>query len=635
MAPHTSWCGRILLRDDEVGYNRSVPSYPGVGDHIGRFRVLAQLGAGGMGVVFDALEENLDRRVALKVIAPMYADHPDFRERFSREARLLASLDSPQVVQVYAHGEEDGYLYIATQLIPDGDLGQMVGRWGPAPQGKAVDLIAQVAGGLSDAHAAGLVHRDIKPANVLVRRRGAGVSASVSAYLGDFGIARRVDAESTRVGGGGGAAGTPSYMAPELHHGAAASAGSDIYSLGCLLWVTLTGSAPYAGATEFEVVTAHLNAPVPQLAGTGHLVHAINDVLRRSMAKSPTERYAHASDLRDDLRRAAALTGDPGFHAMARALAAPAPAGVPRQVSGPVQGPVQGQVSGPVPPPPAPSYPTPVPAARTAAPARRRTGLWVGLGLAAALAIGGGVTAALVAGGGDDAPSSADPTPEPPEPPESPDPASSSPTVAGFADQEPTEILRAAEKEMKVLDTVRIAGNVVEGGERIGVDLTITSTGDCAGTIAVGGGSAQLRRIGADTWFKADEDFWIASTDAGQGPFIAATVGDRWVLFPPEEAEEFASVCDLDDLLEATNSTVAVETLGTGSIDGQDVVKVDTGETTSSGEPSVASVAVGEPHYILRLDGGSEGSFGFSAFDEPFTTKAPPPSDVFDLAGLG
>lgn len=589
-----------------------MPSYPGVGDHIGRFRVLAQLGAGGMGVVFDALEENLDRRVALKVIAPMYADDPDFRERFSREARLLASLDSPQVVQVYAHGEEDGYLYIATQLIPDGDLGQMVGRWGPAPQGKAVDLIAQVAGGLSDAHAAGLVHRDIKPANVLVRRRGAGVSASVSAYLGDFGIARRVDAESTRVGGAAGAAGTPSYMAPELHHGAAASAASDIYSLGCLLWVTLTGSAPYAGATEFEVVTAHLNAPVPQLAGAGQLVHAINEVLHRSMAKSPTERYTHASDLRDDLRRAATLTGDPGFHAMARPLGAAAP-----------------RTSAAVPPPPAPSCPTPLPAAGTGAPARRRTGLWVGVGLAAALAIGGGVTVALVAGGGDDVPSAADPSTGTSEPP------SSSPTVAAFADQEPTEILRAAEKEMKVLETVRIAGNVVEGGDRIGVDLTITSTGDCAGTIAVGGGSAQLRRIGADTWFKADEDFWIASTDASQGPFIAAAVGDRWVLFPPEEAEEFASVCDLDDLLEATNSTVAVETLGTGSIDGQDVVKVDTGETTSSGEPSVASVAVGEPHYILRLDGGSEGSFGFSAFDEPFTTTAPPPSDVFDLAGLG
>ena len=117
-------------------------------ERIGPYVVDSRIGMGGMGIVYAAHDEALNRRVALKVIAPMYADDPDFRERFSREARLLAFLDSPQVVQVYAHGEEDGYLYIATQLIPDGDLGQMVGRWGPAPQGKAVDLIAQVAGGL-------------------------------------------------------------------------------------------------------------------------------------------------------------------------------------------------------------------------------------------------------------------------------------------------------------------------------------------------------------------------------------------------------------------------------------------------------------------------------------------------------
>ena len=145
-----------------------------------------------MGVVYDALEENLDRRVALKVIAPMFADDPDFRERFGREARSLASLDSPHVVQVYAHGEEDGYLYIATQLIPDGDLGQMISQWGPAPVGKAVELMEQVASGLADAHASRLVHRDIKPANVLVRRRGSGATASVP------GLPRRLRHRATR-----------------------------------------------------------------------------------------------------------------------------------------------------------------------------------------------------------------------------------------------------------------------------------------------------------------------------------------------------------------------------------------------------------------------------------------------------
>ncbi|CAN5273923.1 hypothetical protein BH09ACT12_BH09ACT12_22430 [soil metagenome] len=590
-----------------------MPSYPGVGDRIGRFRVLAQLGAGGMGVVYDALEENLDRRVALKVIAPLYADDPAFRERFSREARSLASLDSPHVVQVYAHGEEDGYLYIATQLIPDGDLGQMVGRWGPAPLGKAAQLIEQVASGLADAHAAGLVHRDIKPANVLVRRRGSGAETTVSAYLGDFGIARKADAEATRVGGAG-AVGTPSYMAPELHHGAPATAASDLYSLGCLLWVTLTGSPPYAGGTEFEVISAHLQAPIPQVSGASVLVQELNRVLQRAMAKSPADRYHRATELRDDLRRAASLSGDPAFYAQARPL-----------VGTPTPAPVD-------------AAPTPTPASApmptfSSGQAPRRTGLWIGVGVAALLAIGGGVSAALVAGGSDDPDRVGDRAGT-----ETAGTETAGPGEPAFADQSSEDILRAAEKEMKVLDTVRIAGDVVADGELLGVDLTITSRGECDGVISSGGGSAQLRRVGSDTWFLADEEFWIYSTDATQGPIIAAAVGGRWVLVPPDEADEFASVCDLDELLESTDDTVAGENLGPDSIDGRDVVKVDTGGTGGTGaggDTSVAFVAVTDPHYILKLDGGLDGSFTFSAFDEPFSAEPPPADEVFDLEGFG
>lgn len=622
MAAVGSRCGRILARDRDVRYNRSVPSYPSVGDRIGRFRVLAQLGAGGMGVVYDALEENLDRRVALKVIAPMYADDPAFRERFSREARSLAALDSPHVVQVYAHGEEDGYLYIATQLIPDGDLGQMVATWGPAPLGKAVEVIEQVASGLADAHAAGLVHRDIKPANVLVRRRGSGASASVAAYLGDFGIARKADAEVTNVGAA--AVGTPSYMAPELHHGAPASAASDLYSLGCLLWVTLTGAAPYSGATDFAVISAHLQAPVPQLSGSGAVVDQVNRVLDRAMAKSPYDRYQHATELRDDLRRIATLAGDPGYFAQALPV-----------LGQPVTPSAATAASAPSPPPP--SYDTPsrqpalAPPAQPSsappvgAPRRGRTGWWVGLGVAAALAIAGGVTVALVAGGTD-------------EPDPGRETAQLSPTGTGepaFADGTSEEILEAAEKEMKVLDSVRIAGDVLTDGELLGVDLTITSRGDCDGTISAGGGSAQLRRIGDDTWFLADEEFWIASTDAAQGPLIAATVGDRWVAVPSEETEDFAAVCDLDELLEGTNDAVVGANLGTDSLDGQPVVKVDTGDALSGGGTSVAFVAIDDPHYILKLDAGTEGSFTFSGFDEPFAAQAPPARDIFDLTGFG
>lgn len=138
-----------------------------------------------MGAVYDAVDTTLDRHVALKVITPALADDPQMRERFVREARAQASLDSPHVVQVFSHGEVDGRLHIVTQLVPDGDLGRFVRRHGPLEPGFAADLVAQVADGLAAAHRAGLVHRDIKASNVLLRHRG----TDTVAQLADFGIA--------------------------------------------------------------------------------------------------------------------------------------------------------------------------------------------------------------------------------------------------------------------------------------------------------------------------------------------------------------------------------------------------------------------------------------------------------------
>ena len=208
--------------------------FPVPGQRIGPYEIVRQLGMGGMGVVFEAVDTVLNRRVALKIISPYLANDPAFRVRFTQEAQAQASLDSPHVVQVFAHGEADGSLYIASQLIPDGDLGQMIRVSGAPPPGIAIDLLAQISAGLADAHAAGLVHRDIKPANVLLRIRG----QEVSAYLADFGIARRTDVDpnlNQTMSTQGFAVGTPSYMAPELHTGARAGTATYVYSLGCLL----------------------------------------------------------------------------------------------------------------------------------------------------------------------------------------------------------------------------------------------------------------------------------------------------------------------------------------------------------------------------------------------------------------
>lgn len=215
-----------------------------------------------MGTVHEALDTTLHRTVALKVITGDLADDPEFRTRFVREAQAQASLDSPHVVQVFAHGQAGGRLYIASQLIPDGDLGAMLRRHGPPPAAFGVDLVAQVADGLAEAHRVGLVHRDIKPANVLLRDRG----TDTVAYLADFGIASQIGAD----------------------HGATVA--DDIHALGRLLWATLSGRAAPAGTT------------VPQVPGLTAYDRELNRVLRAALAGQPHDRCPSAAAFRDDLR---------------------------------------------------------------------------------------------------------------------------------------------------------------------------------------------------------------------------------------------------------------------------------------------------------------------------------------------
>lgn len=169
------------------------PEPPEPPDQLGPYRILRRLGHGGMGTVYDALDTTLDRHVALKLISPELAHDPELRLRFVREAQAQASLDSPHVVHVFAHGEIDGQLFIATQLVPDGDLARHLRRHGPLPREQAAAIVAQVADGLAEAHRVGLVHRDIKPSNVLLRHRG----PDTVAYLADFGIAAPAAGEGT------------------------------------------------------------------------------------------------------------------------------------------------------------------------------------------------------------------------------------------------------------------------------------------------------------------------------------------------------------------------------------------------------------------------------------------------------
>lgn len=267
---------------------------PEPGDEFGRYRIESRLGQGGMGVVYLAHDLTLDRRVALKVVAGLLAGDPAFRDRFQREATTLARLDSPHIITIYDHGEYDGLPFIATQYVAGGDLGTLIRTRGALPPPLAARICAQVVDALADAHRAGVIHRDVKPANVLLRDPD---SAEPTAYLCDFGIAQT---DSQGLTGTGMLAGTWAYLAPERAAGATASAASDLYAVGCLLWALLTGRPPYGGS-DVEMAIAHRDAPIPRLPGRDPLSRRLNAVVSRAMAKDPAARYPTAEAFRADL----------------------------------------------------------------------------------------------------------------------------------------------------------------------------------------------------------------------------------------------------------------------------------------------------------------------------------------------
>ena len=270
------------------------------GEAFGPYRLLARLGAGGMGEVWRARDTRTDREVAIKRLHPSLAGDPSFVAGFRREAALAAKLNHPAIVPIHSYGEIDDQLYIEMPLLAGTDLAALVAREGPLGPERAIEVIAQVAEALDTAHAAGLVHRDVKPSNVMVqaRRRGDFV------HLIDFGIARHADTTATHTGPG--LVGTLTYMAPERFDGAA-DLRSDVYALAGVLFYALTGQKPFAPPADTDpdllfYVNAHLNAPPPRAsehapaavrAGLG----PVDAVIARGMAKQPADRYPSAGEL--------------------------------------------------------------------------------------------------------------------------------------------------------------------------------------------------------------------------------------------------------------------------------------------------------------------------------------------------
>ncbi len=263
------------------------------GDGFAGYRIESRLGRGGMGVLYLALEPGLERRVALKLIAPEAAADEVFARRFSEESRIAASIEHPNVVPIYAAGEEAGVPFIAMRYVTGADLAKRLAREGRLSPEAAVDLIAQVGSGLDAIHAAGLVHRDVKPANVLLT----GDAGTAHAYITDFGVARNVASESglTQTGR---FVGTLDYVAPEQISGAEIDARTDVYALGCLLFKLLTGEVPFPKEGDAARLFAHLNDPPPEPSlYVPQVPMALDDVVVRAMSKSPGDRYPSAGDL--------------------------------------------------------------------------------------------------------------------------------------------------------------------------------------------------------------------------------------------------------------------------------------------------------------------------------------------------
>ena len=271
-----------------------------IGKSLGQFRIVERIGAGGMATVFKAYQTNLDRYVAIKVLPSHYAREETFVKRFVQEAKSVAKLAHPNIVQIHDFGEHDGITYIVMEYVDGGTLKDKLKQQRALPVPEAVDFMIQAAEGLDCAHRNGIVHRDVKPANMLLRKDG-------YLLLSDFGIAKILEATTnlTRAG----TIGTPQYMSPEQGTGQSVDRRSDIYSLGIVLYHCLTGRVPFTAENPLTITLRHVHDPLP-LEPLQRMVvpPPIEQVVLKMTAKAPPDRYQSADALIDALTAALAAS---------------------------------------------------------------------------------------------------------------------------------------------------------------------------------------------------------------------------------------------------------------------------------------------------------------------------------------
>ena len=265
------------------------------------YELIEQIGVGGYGVVYRAYQPSVGREVAIKVIVPEYANHPDFIRRFEAEAQLVARLEHPHIVPLYDYWREPGGAYLVMRFLRGGSLHNAL-KGEPWTLEATAQLLDQLAPALTVAHRRGIVHRDLKPANILLDEDG-------NAYLADFGIAKDLaNPMATWQTGQAGVVGSPAYISPEQIKAEPITAQTDIYSLGVMLYEILTGELPFQGPTPIVLLFKHVHEPIPSLrARRPDLPATLDAVIQRATAKIPADRYPDVLNLVVDFRRATGL----------------------------------------------------------------------------------------------------------------------------------------------------------------------------------------------------------------------------------------------------------------------------------------------------------------------------------------
>lgn len=262
---------------------------------VGHYDIVAELGRGGMGVVYKGFEPSLHRHVAIKMLSESLADDSLVVERFFREARSMAQLNDPHIVQIYFVGEDAGQPYFAMEFVEGESLSQRMKRELRLPSAEAARILLQVAQGLALAHDRGVVHRDIKPANLLVTARGV-------VKVADFGIALAASDFNKKLTGTGQFVGTPGYLSPEVCLGKPVDQRSDIFALGIVFFEMLTGQTPFRDESPLGMMLEVVQAEIPDVRRINSEVEpAFAEILRRMVAKEPADRYADCHQLIADL----------------------------------------------------------------------------------------------------------------------------------------------------------------------------------------------------------------------------------------------------------------------------------------------------------------------------------------------